>query len=187
MIKFIRSLFSRPKSTLIRFELLVKPSFVEKLEQLAEGFGTSEGVVIDCAIGLFAKALEEAEKGNIIDFVPDNPDQPELTCQEQENFANALINPPEPNEALKNAMIEYSENVSSEETPQVTSSYEHFKVKMSDQLAKQFDEIQQTTGLSGAEVFSRAISLYSIAKKAIENGEQFILKGEDKERELFNF
>jgi len=73
MIKFIRSLFSRPKSTLIRFELLVKPSFVEKLEQLAEDFGTSKAVVIDCAIGLFAKALEEAEKGNIIDFVPDNP------------------------------------------------------------------------------------------------------------------
>jgi metal-responsive CopG/Arc/MetJ family transcriptional regulator len=84
-------------------------------------------------------------------------------------------------------MIEYSENVSSEETPQVTSSYEHFKVKMSDQLAKQFDEIKQTTGLSGAEVFSRAIALYSIAKKAIENGEQLILKGEDRERELFNF
>lgn len=110
-----------------------------------------------------------------------------MTCQEQENFAKALINPPEPNEALKNAMIEYSENVSSEETPLATLSYDHFSVKMSDELAKEFNEIQQTTGLSGAEVFRRAIALYSIAKKAIENGEQVILKSEDRERELFNF
>jgi len=187
MIKFIRSLFSRPKSTIMSFELRATVSFFKELERLAEASGVSMAHVIDRAIGLYAKALEEAEKGNIIDFVPDNPDQPELTCQEQENFANALINPPGPNEALKKAMIEYSENVSSEETPQVTSSYEHFKVKMSDELAKQFDEIQQTTGLSGAEVFRRAIALYSIAKKAIENGEQLILRGEDRERELFNF
>jgi len=187
MIQFIRSLFSRPKSTIKSYALSADVSFFEKLERLASASRVSMGEVIDRAIGLYAKALEEAEMGNIIEFVPCNPDQPELTCQEQENFAKALIDPPEPNEALKRAMIEHSKYVSLIETPQVTSSYDRFEVRMSDELAKEFDEIQQTTGLSGAEVFSRAISLYGIAKRAIENGEQFILKGKDMERELFNF
>jgi len=73
MIQFIRSLFSRPKSTIRSFELRAKASFVEELERLAEASGVSMAQVIDRAIGLYTKALEEAEKGNIIEFVPCNP------------------------------------------------------------------------------------------------------------------
>ncbi len=55
---------------------------------------------------------------------------------------------------------------------------------MTDELAKEFEEIQQTTGLNGAEVFRRAIALYKIAKKASKDGEQVILRAKDREREL---
>ena len=59
-----------------------------------------------------------------------------------------------------------------------------FEVRMSDELAQEFDEIQQTTGMNGAEVFRRAIALYKIAKKASKDGEQVILRTKDREREL---
>jgi len=73
MIKFIQSLFSRPKTTIKWYVLSADVSYFEKLERLAEASGVSMAQVIDRATGLYAKALEEAEKGNIIDFVPDNP------------------------------------------------------------------------------------------------------------------
>ena len=59
-----------------------------------------------------------------------------------------------------------------------------FDVRMSDELAQEFDEIQRTTGLNGAEVFRRAIALYKIAKKASKEGEKVILRAENREREL---
>ena len=55
-----------------------------------------------------------------------------------------------------------------------------FQVRMSDELAQEFDEIQQTTGMNGAEVFRRAIALYKIAKKASEEGKQVILRAKDR-------
>ena len=61
---------------------------------------------------------------------------------------------------------------------------DHFEVRMTDELAKEFEEIQQTTGLNGAEVFRRALALYKIAKKASKDGEHVILRGKDREREL---
>jgi hypothetical protein len=64
------------------------------------------------------------------------------------------------------------------------NSTNRFGVRMSDELAKEFEEIQQTTGLNGAEVFRRAIALYKIAKKASKDGEQVILRAKDREREL---
>jgi metal-responsive CopG/Arc/MetJ family transcriptional regulator len=62
-----------------------------------------------------------------------------------------------------------------------------FQVRMSDELAQEFDEIQQTTGMDGAEVFRRAIALYKIAKRASRDGEQVILRAKDRERELVSF
>jgi hypothetical protein len=61
---------------------------------------------------------------------------------------------------------------------------DRFEVRMSDELAQEFDEIQQTNGMTGAEVFRRAIALYKIAKKASKDGEQVILRAKDREREL---
>lgn len=61
---------------------------------------------------------------------------------------------------------------------------DRFDVRMSEELAREFEEIQQTTGLNGADVFRRAIALYKIAKNASMNGEQVILRSENKEREL---
>jgi hypothetical protein len=63
---------------------------------------------------------------------------------------------------------------------------DRFEVRMSEELAREFEEIQQTTGLNGADVFRRAIALYKIAKKASMNGEQVILKSENRERELIS-
>ena len=62
-----------------------------------------------------------------------------------------------------------------------------FQVRMGDELAQEFDEIQQTIGMNGAEVFRRAIALYKIAKKASVEGEQVILRAKDRERELVSF
>jgi hypothetical protein len=73
MIQFIRSLFSRPKSTIKHYVISADVSVFEELERLAEASGVSMAQVIDRSIGLYAKALEEAEKGNIIEFVPYNP------------------------------------------------------------------------------------------------------------------
>lgn len=61
---------------------------------------------------------------------------------------------------------------------------DRFDVRMSEELAREFDDIQKTTGLNGAEVFRRAIALYKIAKKASTDGEQVILRSKDREREL---
>jgi hypothetical protein len=60
----------------------------------------------------------------------------------------------------------------------------HFEVRMSDELAQEFHEIQEMSGLSGAEVFRRAIGLYKIAKEAVKDGEQVILRSEERERSL---
>ena len=59
-----------------------------------------------------------------------------------------------------------------------------FDVRMTEQLASEFDEIVQRTGLSKAEVFRRAIALYRVAKMANMNQEQVIIRSKDKEREL---
>lgn len=59
-----------------------------------------------------------------------------------------------------------------------------FDVRMTEQLASEFDDIVQRTGLSRAEVFRRAIALYRIAKTASMNQEQVIIRSKDKEREL---
>ena len=59
-----------------------------------------------------------------------------------------------------------------------------FDVRMTEQLASEFDEIVQRTGLSKAEVFRRAIGLYRVAKMANMNQEQVIIRSKDKEREL---
>jgi hypothetical protein len=59
-----------------------------------------------------------------------------------------------------------------------------FEVRMSDELVKEFEDIQQETGLNGAEVFRRAIALYKIAKRASKDGEKVILRAKDREREL---
>ena len=59
-----------------------------------------------------------------------------------------------------------------------------FEVRMSDELVKEFEDIQQETGVNGAEVFRRAIALYRIAKRASKDGEQVILRAKDREREL---
>ena len=59
-----------------------------------------------------------------------------------------------------------------------------FEVRMSDELAQEFEEIQSTNEMTGAEVFRRAIALYKIAKKASKEGEQVIIRAKDTEKEL---
>ena len=68
--------------------------------------------------------------------------------------------------------------------PNPATPRDRFEVRMSDELAQEFDDIQQATGMTGAEVFRRAIALYKIAKKASKEGEKVILRAEDREREL---
>lgn len=59
-----------------------------------------------------------------------------------------------------------------------------FSVRMSDSLAKQLEEIQASTGYTKAQIFSRAISLYKIAKLAQLNDEEVIIRSNTKEKEL---
>jgi antitoxin component of RelBE/YafQ-DinJ toxin-antitoxin module len=59
-----------------------------------------------------------------------------------------------------------------------------FDVRMTEQLANEFQEIVDQTGLSKSEVFRRAIALYRIAKTANMNKEHVIIRSKDKEREL---
>ncbi len=65
-----------------------------------------------------------------------------------------------------------------------TTPCNHFEVRMSDELAQEFHEIQEITGLNAAEVFRRAIGLYKIAKEAVKDGEQVILRSDERERWL---
>jgi hypothetical protein len=64
----------------------------------------------------------------------------------------------------------------------ISTPSDSFSIRMSEELAREFDEIQKDTGMNGAEVFRRAIALYKIAKKASTDGEQVILRAKDNER-----
>ncbi|MCP9861092.1 hypothetical protein KBZ33_18855 [Cyanobium sp. Cruz-8D1] len=59
-----------------------------------------------------------------------------------------------------------------------------FAVRMSDSLAQQLNEIQESTGYTKAQIFSRAISLYKIAKLAQMNNEEVIIRSDTKEKAL---
>jgi hypothetical protein len=50
--------------------MCAEEGFVKELNRLAEASGTTKAEVIDRAIGLYAKALHEAEQGKAIQFVP---------------------------------------------------------------------------------------------------------------------
>ena len=91
-----------------------------------------------------------------------------------------------PREAVPLAAGRFARGRAADETamPTPATPRDRFEVRMTDELAKEFEEIQQTTGLNGAEVFRRAIALYKIAKKASKDGEQVILRAKDREREL---
>jgi predicted transcriptional regulator len=45
--------------------------FITRLDELARASGTSKSDVLRRAIGLYAQALKEAEKGRVIKFVPE--------------------------------------------------------------------------------------------------------------------
>jgi hypothetical protein len=53
-----------------RLEIRAEEIFIRKLEELATASGTSKAEVIDRAVGLYAHALEEAQKGNDLFFAP---------------------------------------------------------------------------------------------------------------------
>jgi hypothetical protein len=91
-----------------------------------------------------------------------------------------------PKEAVPLAAGRFARGGAADETamPNSATPRDRFEVRMSDELAQEFDEIQKATGLNGAEVFRRAIALYRIAKKASKDGEQVILRAKDREREL---
>lgn len=61
-----------------RLEIRADESFIEKLEYLAKASKTSKADIIDRAIVLYANALEEAERGNTITFVPAREDSPRV-------------------------------------------------------------------------------------------------------------
>lgn len=52
-----------------RLEIRAEESFVKKLEELAKASGTSKADIIGRAVGLYARAWEEAEHGRSISFV----------------------------------------------------------------------------------------------------------------------
>ena len=91
-----------------------------------------------------------------------------------------------PKEAVPLAAGRFARGSAADETAMANSATprDRFEVRMSEELAQEFDEIQQTTGMNGAEVFRRAIALYKIAKKASKDGERVILRAQDTEREL---
>ena len=62
----------------------------------------------------------------------------------------------------------------------------HFDVKMSEELAKEFEDLQLNTGLSATEVFHRAIAVYGIVKPASMAGERILVVSEEIERELLS-
>jgi hypothetical protein len=62
----------------------------------------------------------------------------------------------------------------------------HFDVKMSEELAKEFEDLQLNTGLSATEVFRRAIAVYGIVKPASMAGERILIVSKEIERELLS-
>lgn len=88
-----------------------------------------------------------------------------------------------PKEAVPLAAGRFARGGAADETA-MPNPATRFDVRMSDELAQEFVEIQEETGYTGAEVFRRAIALYKIAKKASKEGEKVILRAENREREL---
>jgi hypothetical protein len=64
--------------------------------------------------------------------------------------------------------------------------HNRFNITMSEELAKEFEDIQLKTGLSAVEVFRRAIAVYGIVKPASMVGERILVVSEEKERELLS-
>lgn len=64
------------------------------------------------------------------------------------------------------------------------SPFNVFKVQMSDELSREFEEIKNENGFSGEEVFRRAIAFYRLAKSALNNGESVVLRSKFTEREI---
>jgi hypothetical protein len=60
----------------------------------------------------------------------------------------------------------------------------HFEIKMSEEFAKEFEDLQLKTGLSATEVFRRAIAVYGLVKPASMAGERVLLVSKEIEREL---
>jgi hypothetical protein len=54
-----------------------------------------------------------------------------------------------------------------------------FAVRMSYELAAEFEEIEREHGLSKGAIFARAIALYKLAKENEMNRGNFILRGPD--------
>lgn len=53
-----------------RLEIRAEDSFIKTVERLARESGTTKAGVIDAAVNLLSQALEQAEKGFIIEYVP---------------------------------------------------------------------------------------------------------------------
>jgi hypothetical protein len=56
-----------------RFEIRTEDDFLTQLEALAVASGVSKSEVIHRAIGLYSRALQEAEEGKVIQFVSETP------------------------------------------------------------------------------------------------------------------
>jgi hypothetical protein len=54
-----------------------------------------------------------------------------------------------------------------------------FDVIMPPDMAQDMQDLEQTTGLSRGEIFSRALALYKIAKKTVSTGGNVILRDFD--------
>jgi hypothetical protein len=64
--------------------------------------------------------------------------------------------------------------------------HNHFNITMSEEFAKEFEDIQLKTGLSAVEVFRRAIAVYGLVKPASMAGERVLLISKERERELLS-
>jgi metal-responsive CopG/Arc/MetJ family transcriptional regulator len=63
-----------------------------------------------------------------------------------------------------------------------------FRVNMSEDLAEEMQEIEDSTGMSRAEIFRRAIALYKRAKQTEKGKGNVILRSSDGTlREVVNF
>jgi hypothetical protein len=73
-----------------RLEIRAESQFLDLLDDLAKASGTSKTKVIDRAVGLYARALKEAEEGKVIRFLSAEEDAALISHATTSHIGNLL-------------------------------------------------------------------------------------------------
>ncbi len=136
-----------------RFELLLSQRLYEGLRIMADKEGLSRPDVVRRALGLYARALEAENQGQLIGFASLDANR---TPQVSELIRLRGRSAPEQSPQEDDAQIEYSER---------------YELRLSKPLADGIADMADKEGISRADVVRRALGLYARALEASAKGQ----------------